>query len=94
MCKALLNKPKVLLLDEPTASLDPETSLFIRSYLKEYQIKNKSALLLASHNLDEIQSMCSDILVLNNGKLVLEGKIKDFLKSKYSSILDLFLREG
>jgi len=94
LCKALLNQPKVLLLDEPTASLDPETSLFIRNYLKEYQIKNKALLLLASHNLDEIQSMCSYIFILNNGKLVLKGKLKSLLKKEYSSVLDLFLREG
>ena len=67
LCKALLNKPKLLLLDEPTASLDPETSIFIRNYLLAYQKKNKSSILITSHNLDEIQAMCSNIILLKSG---------------------------
>ena len=92
LCKALINKPQLLLLDEPTASLDPETSIFIREYLKNYQKTNKSTILLASHNLNEVESMCKKIIILKSGKISAEGKISELLKSKkYSSFEKLFL---
>ena len=92
LCKALINKPKLLLLDEPTASLDPETSIFIREYLKNYQKINKSTILLASHNLNEVECMCKKIIILKSWKISAEGKISELLKSrKYSSFEKLFL---
>ena len=95
LCKALLNKPKLLLLDEPTASLDPETSIFIRNYLLEYQKKNSSSILITSHNLDEVQAMCSNIILLKSGEIVSEGNIKQILKNhNYKTLIELFLREG
>ena len=95
LCKALLNKPKLLLLDEPTASLDPETSIFIRNYLLEYQKKNSSSILITSHNLDEVQAMCSNIILLKSGEIVSEGNIKQILKNhNYKTLIELFLNEG
>ena len=95
LCKALLNKPKLLLLDEPTASLDPETSIFIRNYLLEYQKKNGSSILITSHNLDEVQAMCSNIILLKSGEIVSEGNIKQILKNyNYKTLIELFLSEG
>jgi ABC-2 type transport system ATP-binding protein len=95
LCKALLNKPKLLLLDEPTASLDPETSIFIRNYLLEYQKKNSSSILITSHNLDEVQAMCSNIILLKSGEIVSEGNIKHILKNyNYKTLIELFLSEG
>ncbi len=95
LCKALLNKPKLLLLDEPTASLDPETSIFIRNYLLEYQKKNNSSILITSHNLNEVQAMCSNIILLKSGEIVSEGNIKQILKNhNYKTLIELFLSEG
>ena len=95
LCKALLNKPKLLLLDEPTASLDPETSIFIRNYLLEYQKKNNSSILITSHNLNEVQAMCSNIILLKSGEIVSEGNIKQILKNhNYKTLIELFLNEG
>ena len=95
LCKALLNKPKLLLLDEPTASLDPETSIFIRNYLLEYQKKNNSSILITSHNLNEVQAMCSNIILLKSGEIVSEGNIKQILKNhNYKTLIELFLKEG
>ena len=95
LCKALLNKPKLLLLDEPTASLDPETSIFIRNYLLEYQKKNNSSILITSHNLNEVQAMCSNIILLKSGEIVSEGNIKQILKNyNYRTLIELFLSEG
>ena len=95
LCKALLNKPKLLLLDEPTASLDPETSIFIRNYLIEYQKKNNSSILITSHNLNEVQAMCSNIILLKSGEIVSQGNINQILKNyNYKTLIELFLSEG
>ena len=95
LCKALLNEPKLLLLDEPTASLDPETSIFIRHYLLEYQKKNGSTILITSHNLNEVQAMCSNIILLKSGEIVSQGNIKQILKNyNYKTLIELFLSEG
>ena len=92
LCKALINKPRLLLLDEPTASLDPETSIFIRNYLKDYQKLNKATILLASHNLYEIENMCEKIIILKSGKIIANDNLDNLLKKKnYSSVEKLFL---
>ncbi len=95
LCKALINNPKLLLLDEPTASLDPETSIFIREFLLDYQKKNKSSILITSHNLEEIQSICSKIILLKLGKIASNGNLNELLKiNNYSSLKDFFLGQG
>ena len=95
LAKALINDPSVLLLDEPTASLDPETSIFIRNYLLEYQKKNRSSILITSHNLNEVQAMCSNIILLKSGEIVSQGNIKKVLKKyNYKTLIELFLSEG
>ena len=95
LCKALLNKPKLLLLDEPTASLDPETSIFIRNYLMDYKNKNKSSILITSHNLDEIKTVCSNIILLKSGEIVAQGKIKNVLDNyKFNNLTEFFLTKG
>ena len=95
LCKALLNSPKLLLLDEPTASLDPETSIFIREFLLNYQKKKSSSILITSHNLEEIQSICSNIILLKLGSIASIGFLSDLLKSNnYSSLQEFFLGQG
>ena len=95
LCKALINDPKLLLLDEPTASLDPETPIFIREFLLDYQKKNKSSILITSHNLEEIQSICSKIILLKLGKIASNGNLNELLKiNNYSSLKDFFLGQG
>jgi ABC-2 type transport system ATP-binding protein len=73
LAKALLNRPEVLLLDEPTASLDPDSADRIRGYLLEYQRASGATLLLASHNMHEVERMCGQVLILKRGRLVDEG---------------------
>ncbi len=80
LAKSIINDPKVLLLDEPTASLDPETGDFIRSFLEEYQQENKTSILLASHNMAEVERLCSSVLMMNKGLIIDEGKPKDLIK--------------
>lgn len=92
ICKSLLNDPKLLLLDEPTSSLDPETSNFIRNYLFSYQKKNKMTILIASHNMSEIEEICDKIIILKKGEIFVQGSPKEILeKNKYDNLEDFFI---
>ena len=73
LAKSLINDPKVLLLDEPTASLDPEIGDFIRSFLENYKKEKKISILLASHNMNEVTRLCKSILMMKDGKLIDSG---------------------
>jgi ABC-2 type transport system ATP-binding protein len=73
LAKALLNEPEVLLLDEPTASLDPDVADRVRSWLQEYQRRTGATMLLASHNMPEVERMCDEVLMLRAGELVDQG---------------------
>jgi ABC-2 type transport system ATP-binding protein len=73
LAKALLNEPDVLLLDEPTASLDPDMGDRVRRYLRDYQRRSGATLLLASHNMPEVERMCDNVLMLRAGKIVDRG---------------------
>jgi ABC-2 type transport system ATP-binding protein len=70
LAKSIINNPKVLLLDEPTASLDPETGDFVRSFLEDYQLEKKASILLASHNMSEVERLCSSVLMMKNGIII------------------------
>jgi ABC-2 type transport system ATP-binding protein len=70
LAKSLLNEPELLLMDEPTASLDPDTADSIRSYLERYQQDTGASILLASHNMTEVERMCTDVIMLRQGKIV------------------------
>ena len=80
LAKSIINNPKVLLLDEPTASLDPETGDFVRSFLEEYQQENKTSILLASHNMAEVERLCSSVLMMNKGSIIDEGRPEELIK--------------
>ncbi|MDP7487229.1 MAG: ABC transporter ATP-binding protein, partial [Alphaproteobacteria bacterium] len=70
LAKALLNQPDILLLDEPTASLDPDTADWVRSYLSAYQRDSGATILLASHNMAEVERLCADVIMLKAGQVV------------------------
>ena len=80
LAKALINKPKVLFLDEPTASLDPEVGDFIRSFLETYKEENKISILLASHNMNEVTRLCKSILMMKDGVIIDKGNPSDLIK--------------
>ena len=80
LAKALINDPDVLLLDEPTASLDPEIGDFVRTFLENYKKEKKVSILLASHNMDEVTRLCSSIMMMKNGLIIDEGKPNDLIK--------------
>ncbi len=73
LAKALVNEPELLLLDEPTASLDPDTGDWVRGYLETYQHRTGATILLASHNMGEVERLCSDVFMLKRGQLVDRG---------------------
>jgi ABC-2 type transport system ATP-binding protein len=79
LAKALINRPELLLLDEPTASLDPDTADVIRSYLQAYQARAGATMLLASHNMAEVERLCTDVLMLKAGRLVDRGTPSELL---------------
>ena len=80
LAKSIINEPMILLLDEPTASLDPETGDYIREFLQNYQKENKTSILLASHNMAEVERLCSSVLMMNNGSIIDQGKPSDLIK--------------
>ncbi len=80
LAKSIINNPTVLLLDEPTASLDPETGDFVRSFLESYQKENNASILLASHNMSEVERLCSSVLMMNKGSIVDSGKPEQLIK--------------
>jgi ABC-2 type transport system ATP-binding protein len=73
LAKALINNPSVLLLDEPTASLDPETGDFVRTFLENYKKENKISVLLASHNMEEVKRLCNSVMMMKNGTIIDSG---------------------
>ena len=80
LAKSLINKPEILLLDEPTASLDPDIGDFVRSYIQEYKLKNQVTILLASHNMGEVERLCDSIIMMKKGKIVDTGTCKELIK--------------
>ena len=80
LAKALINKPAVLLLDEPTASLDPDTADWVRSYLEDYRRETGATILLASHNMGEVERLCDDVLLLLAGKVFDRGSPRELVE--------------
>ncbi len=80
LAKALINKPAVLLLDEPTASLDPDTADWVRTYLKDYQRETGATILLASHNMSEVERLCDDVILLQTGRVFERGSPRELVE--------------
>ena len=93
LAKALINNPKVLFLDEPTASLDPEVGDFVRSFLESYKKENKISILLASHNMSEVNRLCKSVLMMKNGNIIDKGS-PQFLIEKHGrkNLEEVFLK--
>ena len=80
LAKSLINKPKVLFLDEPTASLDPDIGDFVREYIENYKSKNEITILLASHNMKEIERLCDNVIMMKSGKITDSGTCDQLIK--------------
>ena len=80
LAKALLNKPELLLLDEPTASLDPDTADWVRGYFQNYRDRMGATIVLASHNMTEVERMCDHVLIMKQGRIVDQGSPKALIE--------------
>ena len=93
LAKALINNPKVLLLDEPTASLDPEIADFVRTFLENYKKEKKISILLASHNMNEVTRLCKSILMMKDGIIIDRGSPEDLInKHGRQNLEEVFLK--
>jgi|TARA_B110000914_G_scaffold153259_1_gene134422 ABC-2 type transport system ATP-binding protein len=79
LAKSLINKPKLLFLDEPTASLDPDIGDFVREYLEKYKKKNELTMLLASHNMREVERLCNSVVMMKQGNIVDKGTCNELI---------------
>ena len=93
LAKSIINDPLVLLLDEPTASLDPETGDFVRSFFESYQKEKGTSILLASHNMSEVERLCSSVLMMNNGSIIDRGSPEKLIqKHGRKNMEEVFLK--
>ena len=93
LAKSLINNPEILLLDEPTASLDPDTGDYIRSYIENYALNNKTTILLASHNMNEVERLCPKVLMMKRGEIIDMGTCKNLIsKHGRKNLEETFLK--
>ena len=93
LAKSLINSPSILLLDEPTASLDPETGDYVRTFLENYQKEKNMSILLASHNMNEVERLCSSVLMMKEGKIIDKGTPKELIeKHGRKNLEEVFLK--
>ena len=93
LAKSLINKPDILFLDEPTASLDPDIGDFVREYIEIYKSKNRITILLASHNMKEVERLCDTVIMMKNGQIVDSGTCKELInKHGRDNLEDTFLQ--
>ena len=93
LAKSLINKPKLLFLDEPTASLDPDVGDFVREYIEKYKKNNELTILLASHNMREVERLCNKIVMMKKGEIVDSGTCDQLIKKHgRQNLEDTFLK--
>ena len=80
LAKSLINKPEILFLDEPTASLDPDIGDYVRGYIQSYKSKNQVTILLASHNMNEVERLCDNIIMMKKGEIIDQGTCEEIIK--------------
>ncbi len=93
LAKSLINKPKLLFLDEPTASLDPDVGDFVREYIERYKKNNELTILLASHNMKEVERLCNKVVMMKQGEIVDSGTCGELIKKHgRTNLEDTFLK--
>ncbi len=93
LCKALINSPELLMLDEPTASLDPDIADKVRQALRHLQKETGMAMLYTSHNMRDVEEVCDRVIFIHHGKVIAEGTPKEILqRSAQSSLEEVFIR--
>ena len=93
LAKALINDPEILLLDEPTASLDPDVGDYIRTYIEDFASKKGKTILLASHNMNEVERLCHEVMMMKNGEIIDKGTSNDLInKHGRKNLEEVFLK--
>ena len=93
LAKALINDPEILLLDEPTASLDPDVGDYIRTYIESFASKKSTTILLASHNMNEVERLCSEVMMMKNGQIIDKGTCESLInKHGRKNLEETFLK--
>ena len=93
LAKALINDPEILLLDEPTASLDPDVGDYIRTYIEDFASKKGTTILLASHNMNEVERLCNEVMMMKNGKIIDKGTCNSLIsKHGRKNLEETFLK--
>ncbi len=93
LAKALINEPEILLLDEPTASLDPDVGDYIRTYIENFASNKKTTILLASHNMNEVERLCNEVMMMKNGKIIDKGTCNNLIsKHGRKNLEETFLK--
>ena len=93
LAKALVNEPEILFLDEPTASLDPDVGDYIRTYLENFASKKDTTILLASHNMNEVERLCNEVMMMKNGKIIDKGTCSSLInKHGRKNLEETFLK--
>ena len=93
LAKALINDPEILLLDEPTASLDPDVGDYVRGIIENFSSNKKKTILLASHNMNEVERLCEEVLMMKSGEIIDKGKSKDLIsKHGRKNLEEVFLK--
>ena len=93
LAKALINDPEILLLDEPTASLDPDVADYVRGFIEEFASNTGSTILLASHNMNEVERLCDEVMMMKNGEIIDKGKCGDLVnKHGRKNLEEVFLK--
>ena len=93
LAKALINDPEILLLDEPTASLDPDVGDYIRTYIENFASKKGTTILLASHNMNEVERLCSEVMMMKKGKIIDKGTCSSLInKHGRKNLEETFLK--
>ena len=93
LAKSIINNPEILFLDEPTASLDPDIGDYVRTYIQSYKKRNSVTILLASHNMSEVEKLCDSIIMMKNGKIIDKGTCEEIIaKHGRSNLEETFLK--
>ena len=93
LAKALINDPEILLLDEPTASLDPDVGDYIRTYIEDFASKKGTTILLASHNMNEVERLCNEVMMMKNGSIIDKGTCSSLInKHGRKNLEETFLK--
>jgi len=93
LAKALINDPEILLLDEPTASLDPDVGDYIRTYIENFASKRGTTILLASHNMNEVERLCNEVMMMKNGNIIDKGTCNSLInKHGRKNLEETFLK--